>query len=86
MDSAAAKWEIPKVTMQPHQMLDAWVKQQRASQRTRRFWIGDFAAAIGVSRRSLRLWRIGEFRPIPQYRAAIERLTDGAIPASIWER
>lgn len=73
--------------MQPHKILDAWVKKQQAQSSGRfRFSVLGFAEEIGVTKRSLRLWRLGEFLPIPEHRAALERLTDGAVPASIWER
>jgi len=86
MDSAAALKVVQGVDMKPSKRLDAWVRQQRASQRTRRFRIGEFAVDLGVTERSLRLWRIGQSVPTPEHRAALERLTDGAVPASIWER
>lgn len=31
-------------------------------------------------------WRHGKARPQPVHRAALERISEGRIPASIWER
>lgn len=52
----------------------------------RQFQISLFCSQLGVTNRALWLWRQGTFAPKPKYRATLERLTDGAVPASIWER
>ena len=83
LDSA----DVSKVVvghMKPSKQLDTWVKNQR-DVNPERFRIGEFAVDLGVTERALRCWRIGQSVPTPKHRATLERLTDGAVPASIWE-
>lgn len=74
-------------SMAPNVILERWIQSQiNDTSSGRRFGVLLFAERIGVTNRSLWLWRRGRFSPKPQYRPIIERLTDGAVPASIWER
>lgn len=42
------------------------------------------AKSLGVAGATLSLWLSGKRRPDHPYRVAIERYTDGAIPAASW--
>jgi hypothetical protein len=68
----------------PSKLLTLWVIDQQ--QHLADFRVGKFCRNLGVTPRAFWLWRQGTFIPIPEHRATLERLTDGAVPASIWER
>ena len=44
----------------------------------------DFAERIGVSKQTLWRWRCGATKPSKGFRRRIQKLTRGAVPASIW--
>lgn len=66
----------------PHVLLDNWVTGRRSVEPA--FRVHDFAKRLGVTRRALYLWRLGEFVPTVAHRKKIEKLTRGEVPASVW--
>lgn len=66
----------------PHVLLDNWVTSRRSVEPA--FRVHDFAERLGVTRRALYLWRIGEFVPTVAHRKKIEKITRGEVPASVW--
>lgn len=60
------------------QKLDAW----RASQGIKKGWLAD---KIGVNDSTLTRWVIGDVIPQRTARLAIELVTGGAVPTSVWE-
>lgn len=73
--------------MKPHKTLEQWLQAQiNDKEGCRRFHVGRFLEKLGVTSRALWTWRHGTFTPSHEHRATLERLTDGAVPASIWER
>jgi len=59
--------------------LKAWLSSTARSQT----WLAD---ALGVSRAAVSRWCLGGMHPTPNRARQIEKLSRGAVPASLWPR
>jgi hypothetical protein len=59
-------------------LLAAWLKNEGRKV----CWL---AKQIGAGRGAVGRWRNGDATPLPIYRAEIERITGGAVPADAWK-
>ena len=57
--------------------LEQWLRDERREQR----WL---AGELGCDSASVWRWVHGHTVPHPMFRKEIERITDGAVPVSVW--
>ena len=66
-----------------HVMTHTIFQQWFAAQGRKKCWA---AKRLGVTPAAVTLWTQGARVPSPQYRMAIETMTDGVVPAAAWEK
>jgi len=60
------------------ELLNDWLKREGR----KGLWL---ASVLGVNKGAMTCWRRGHNPPLPPYRREIERITEGAVPASAWK-
>lgn len=61
----------------PATLLRVWMAQHRVTSKV-------LAAQLNCDRASLTQWRLGRAKPRPVYRATLEQITAGEVPARAW--
>jgi predicted transcriptional regulator len=65
------------ISADPATQLRIWMAEHRIECK-------ELASKLDCDRMSVSAWRLGRSRPRMVYRKAIERISDGRLPASAW--